>query len=193
MRSGTSRRNSTTTRSTPCWNGPSLALCRSARLLFRDGLACGATSTESIARFLAHLTVIDQTIVFTSVEVAREATAVYAEMNRDWWASPTEAYIYNEFADALRESLRIGLLHKDDLFRDDAAVMAVLQASDNPIITEKLDHIIRFRPERLEGYTPESSPRPAGSTRRSWSTPRTSGFRNSPEAGEPLGSSPPHL
>lgn len=126
---------------------------------FRDGLACGATSTESVARFLAHLTVIDQTIVFTSVEVAREAAAVYGEMNRDWWASPTEAYIYNEFADALRESLRIGLLHKDDLFRDDAAVMAVLQASDNPIITEKLDHIIRFRPERLEGYTPRVIPK----------------------------------
>ncbi|AGA30601.1 HD domain-containing protein [Singulisphaera acidiphila] len=126
---------------------------------FRDGLACGAATPEAVARYLAHLTVIDQTIAFTSADVAREATAAYALMNRDWWASPTEAYIYNEFADALRESLRIGLLRKDDLLRDDASVMAILEASDNPLIAEKLDHIIRFRPERLEGYTPRIIPK----------------------------------
>ncbi|SIO13078.1 hypothetical protein SAMN05444166_2615 [Singulisphaera sp. GP187] len=126
---------------------------------FRDGLACGAAAPETVARFLAHLTVIDRTIVFTNAEVAREATAAYARMNRDWWASPTEAYIYNEFADALREALRIGLLRKDDLLRDDASVMAILEASANPLIAEKLDRIVCFRPERLEGYTPRVIPK----------------------------------
>ena len=126
---------------------------------FRDGLTCSATTPEAVARFLAHLTVIDRTIVFTSADVAREATAAYALMNCDWWASPTEAYIYNEFADALRESLRIGLLRKDDLLRDDASVMAILDTSGNPLIAEKLDRIIRFRPERLEGYIPRVIPK----------------------------------
>ncbi|WP_406693380.1 HD domain-containing protein [Singulisphaera sp. Ch08] len=126
---------------------------------FRDGLACGAATPESVARFLAHLTVIDRTIVFTNAEVAREATAAYALMNREWWASPTEAYIYNEFADALREGLRIGLIQKDDLLSDDASVMAILESSTNPLISEKLDRIVRFRPERLEGYSPRVIPK----------------------------------
>jgi HD superfamily phosphohydrolase len=126
---------------------------------FRDGLACRAATPQAVARFLAHLTVIDATIAFTSAQVAREATDLYALMNREWWASPTEAYIYNEFADALRESLRIGLLHKDDLLSDDASVMAVLEASGNPLIAEKLDRIVHFRPDRLEGYRPRVIPK----------------------------------
>jgi hypothetical protein len=126
---------------------------------FRDGLACRATTPDAVARFLAHLTVIDGTIAFTSAQVAREATDLYALMNREWWASPTEAYIYNEFADALREGLRTGLLHRDDLLSDDASVMAVLEASVNPRIAEKLDRVVHFRPERLEGYSPRVIPK----------------------------------
>src|SRR3954471_12530327 len=63
---------------------------------FRDGLACGAARPEQVARFLADLNVIDRTIVFAHADVAREAVELYALMNREWWASPTEAYIYNE-------------------------------------------------------------------------------------------------
>jgi len=126
---------------------------------FRDGLACHAANPEIVARFLADLTVVDQTIAFKTVEVAREATELYALMNREWWASPTEAYIYNEFADALREGFRLGLLRKDDLLRDDASVMALLEASGSPLIAEKLDRIIHFRPERLEGFTPRVIPK----------------------------------
>ena len=64
--------------------------------------------SNSIARF--HLEVIDRTIVFIDVAMARDAVARFAEMNRDWWASETEAYIYNEFADALQEGFRSGVL-----------------------------------------------------------------------------------
>lgn len=126
---------------------------------FRDGLACGAASPEAVARFLAHLDVIDRTIVFTSAEVAREAATLFSVMNRDWWASPTEAYIYNEFADALREGLRQGIITRDDLLTDDAAVMATLERSGNPRIAEKLDHVLHFRPERVAGYVPRVVPK----------------------------------
>jgi HD superfamily phosphohydrolase len=126
---------------------------------FRDGLACGAATSEEVSRFLAHLVVIDRTVVFTSAEVARDAVDLYALMNRDWWASPTEAYIYNEFADALREGLRLGILHRDDLLTDDATVMDRLRASGSPLIARKLDHIVHFRAEAIEGYVPRVIPK----------------------------------
>jgi uncharacterized protein len=125
----------------------------------RDGLACGAATTESVARFLGHLDVIDRMIVFTDADVAREAADLFAVMNRDWWASPTEAYIYNEFADALLEGFRLGVLHQRDLFRDDAHVLTRLQNAHDPTITEKLDRIRHFDPTRVNGFVPRVIPK----------------------------------
>jgi hypothetical protein len=80
-------------------------------------------------------------------------------MNRDWWSGPTEAYIYNEFADALREGFRLGALHEDDLLSDDAHVLARLEAASSPRIDEKLDHILRFDPKRTAAYVPRVIPK----------------------------------
>ncbi len=126
---------------------------------FRDGLACGVASPEVVARFLSHLTVIERTIVFTDSSVAREAATLFGEMNRDWWASPTEAYIYNEFADALREGFRLGVLRKEELLADDAHVLAKLEGSSCPIIAEKLDHILNFDPAQINGFVPRVIPK----------------------------------
>lgn len=125
----------------------------------RDGLACEVLDPEAVARLLAHVAVVDQTIVFTDVAVAREAVERFAVMNRDWWASPTEAYIYNEFADALREGFRLGALSTDDLFRDDAYVMARLQATGSPRIVATLEHIVHFNLERTHGYIARVTPK----------------------------------
>ncbi|HEV3167481.1 MAG TPA: HD domain-containing protein [Isosphaeraceae bacterium] len=126
---------------------------------FRDSLACRVTSLEEVERFLDHLTVIDETIAFTDAAVAREAVARFDEMNRQWWASPTEAYIYNEFADALREGLRIGAIAHDDLLADDAHVLSRLQVVHNPLIDEKIDHVLFFREDRLAGFVPRIVPK----------------------------------
>jgi HD superfamily phosphohydrolase len=126
---------------------------------FRDSLACGISTPEVVARFRDHLAVHDRTIVFTEAAVAREAVALYAEMNRDWWAGPIEAYIYNEFADALREGLRLGALEPDDLLTDDARVLRRLRASGSPRIAEALDRIVGFRPDWLAGYVPRVIPK----------------------------------
>ena len=137
---------------------------------FRDGLACGVLTPEEVAVALAHLTSIDRTIVFTDLAVARAMVAKFAVMNRDWWAGPTEAFIYNEFADALREGFRLGVLHEEDLLADDAHVLARLQAASSPLIAEKLDHVLNFRPERVACVRPPHHPqdplaRPAGAGR----------------------------
>ena len=75
------------------------------------------------------------------IEVARQAAALFATMNREWWASPTEAFIYNEFADALREGLRLGVLEHDDLMTEDLLVLAKLEASGSRKIARKLKTI----------------------------------------------------
>lgn len=126
---------------------------------FRDSLACGVSTPAVVARFCDHLEVIDRTIVFTDAGVAREAVALFAEMNRDWWASPVEAYIYNEFADVLRAGLSLGVLRPEDLLTDDAQVLGRLRSAGDPRIAGALDRIIDFRPDRLAGYVARVVPK----------------------------------
>jgi hypothetical protein len=125
----------------------------------RDGIACGVVTPRFAARALDSLEVVERTIVFTDEPVAREAVALFAEMNRDWWASDTESYIYNEFADALREGFRTGALRKTDLFEDDAHVLERLHSARSPLIEEKLDHITRFSPDNMLGHVPRVAPK----------------------------------
>jgi uncharacterized protein len=125
----------------------------------RDGMACGVVSHEAAERILGHLAVHESLIVLTDVDVAREAVDLFQVMNCDWWASATEAFIYNEFADAVREALDLGILHPDDLMTEDDFVLAKLDAADIPPISRKLDAIRHFRPEFLNGYTPRVVPK----------------------------------
>jgi hypothetical protein len=125
----------------------------------RDGLACRVITPREVDRVLQHLTVIESTIVLTDLAVAREAAALFDVMNRDWWASLTEAFIYNEFADALREGFRLGVLEEDDLLTEDAKVLAKLDAASSPLISRKLATIRNFHPEQIEGYSPRVIPK----------------------------------
>ncbi|QDV33799.1 HD domain-containing protein [Tautonia plasticadhaerens] len=126
---------------------------------FRDSLACRVSSPEVVSRLLAKLDVVGSTIVFTDAAAAREAAGLFAVMNREWWASPTEAYIYNEFAAMLRIAFDTGVLVEDDLMTDDARVLAKLYASGDPTITDALSRIERFDPGRLADYVPRVIPK----------------------------------
>jgi HD superfamily phosphohydrolase len=125
----------------------------------RDGLACGVVKRPDVDLILGDVSVFDSTIVFTDLAVARTVVELFGVMNRDWWASPTEAYIYNEFADALREAFRRGVLDEDDLLSEDEKVLAKLDASEIPAVARTLKEIRRFRPEIVEGYTPRIAPK----------------------------------
>jgi HD superfamily phosphohydrolase len=125
----------------------------------RDGIACGVVSRAAADRVLRHLAVAEDRIVLTDVDVAREVVRLFEVMNRDWWASDTEAFIYNEFADAIREALDRGILRPDDLMTEDALVLAKLEAAAIPAIDRKLDSIRRFRPESLDEYAARVEPK----------------------------------
>lgn len=125
----------------------------------RDGLACRVLTPREVARILGHITVVESTIAFTDPAVAREAVALFDEMNRNWWASPTEAFIYNEFADALREAFHLGLIDEQDLMTQDDLVLAKLDAAAVPSISEKLSMIRHFDPTHIVGYSPRVIPK----------------------------------
>jgi uncharacterized protein len=125
----------------------------------RDGSACGVVKPEFVSRVLGCLRVIDGKIALGSVEVAREAVALFETMNRQWWAGPVEAYIYNEFADALREGMRTGILQFDDLMADDAFVLERLDSSGNALIAQKLASVRFPRPELVQAYSPRIIPK----------------------------------
>ena len=125
----------------------------------RDGLACGVITPATAQRLLEGIAIIDQTICFENADLAREAVERFAVMNRDWWASRTESYIYNEFADALREGLGRGLIRETDLFEDDAHVIEKLHAARNPLIEDKLRRITQLSPADLEEFVPKVVPK----------------------------------
>ena len=125
----------------------------------RDSLTCGVSTPAWVKRALDHLAVGGRTIAFTDPVVATEAVERFALMNRDWWASPTESYIYNEFADALREGFRLGVLDRAALAGDDAEVLARLRSARNPLIDDKLEAIARFDPARLVGFSARVIPK----------------------------------
>lgn len=144
----------------PLLEQPLPSLCADRLDYFlRDGLACGVVKAEAAARILGHTAVWDQQMILTDIAVAREAVSLYKLMNQDWWASPTEAYIYNEFAHTLREGLRIGILRPDDLMTEDDLVLAKLDAAENPEISRTLARIRHFRPESAKGYIPRVVPK----------------------------------
>jgi uncharacterized protein len=125
----------------------------------RDGLACGVCSKSDARRFLEALAVVDQVIVFRDVETAQEACRLFAIMNRDWWASPTEAYIYNEFGNLLRRAVDENVIMWDDLLSTDDAVWLKLRQGGSPEIQEALNRVEHFEPRLLEGYRAVIAPK----------------------------------
>jgi len=125
----------------------------------RDSRSCNVSTPAGVERTLNALVVVDGVIGFNSLAVAREVEAGYGEMNRLWWSGPVEAFIYNEFAEALREAMRLGSLTQDDMLGDDEHVLACLRAAKSPKITEILRQIREVQPEDLANYVPRVTPK----------------------------------
>jgi HD superfamily phosphohydrolase len=139
---------------------PLPALCADRIDYFlRDGLTCGVLSPQLIASILASLIVIDGSIGLTDRDTAIRMRDHFAIMNNRWWASPAEAYIYNEFADAMRLAMQAGTLHREDFLLDDQHVLACLRSARHPLIREKLHRIHHFNPDCAANYTPRVPPK----------------------------------
>lgn len=144
----------------PLLEQPLPALCADRVDYFlRDGISCGVTTPASIAQTLEHLVVADGRICLDDLDAAQDAVDRFAEMNRRWWAGPIEGYIYNEFADALREAIDRGALRKEDLLADDEHVLACLRSARSDSIDRRLHAITHLVPAQIEAFVPRISPK----------------------------------
>jgi hypothetical protein len=125
----------------------------------RDGRACGVCDDENIAETLGHTVAAGGYICLTSLDVARDVVARFREMNRSWWAGPTESFIYNEFADALREGMRLGCLKKEDLLGDDEHVLSCLRSARSPLIHLKLEAVTHLDADKIAALVPKVNPK----------------------------------
>jgi len=125
----------------------------------RDGLACQVVRPEDCERILDALLVQDDRIVVRDVDTARLMADRFAMMNRDWWASPTEGFIYNEFAAALKRGVALGVITESDLLTEDLKVLAKLRASGDAQILRTLEHIEHFDIRHADAYVPQVEPK----------------------------------
>lgn len=125
----------------------------------RDGMACQVVRRADASRILGAVAVVDSTLVLDDPAAARLAVRLFDVMNRDWWASEVEAYIYNEFADALRGGFRAGAISEEDLLLEDDEVLARLDAAGIPEVDAVLGRIRRFNPAYAVGYAPKTVPK----------------------------------
>jgi hypothetical protein len=125
----------------------------------RDSLSCGVSTEEQAREVLRHLVVAEGRIALDDLAVAQAFQERFRAMNEEWWASPAEAFIYNEFAEALREGMRVGALREEDLLLDDEHVLACLHAARNDSIRGRLIAIERFHDGLLRGYQPRVTPK----------------------------------
>ena len=107
------------------------------------------------------MTIVDSRIVLSDVDVAREAVALFEKMNRDWWAGPVEAFIYNEFADALREAMqawRLAARRLDDRRRGRAGqARLVREPADRPKVGPDPQYPARLHPRLLATDRPQGA------------------------------------
>jgi HD superfamily phosphohydrolase len=125
----------------------------------RDSLTCAVSSPADVAEVLNHLIVVDGTIGIDDMDVARSLARRYRTMNDEWWASPAEAFIYNEFADAIVEAMRAGVIKQADLLLDDEHILACLYGMQSETVRAKLRSIRQFDRKSLEGYIPRIAPK----------------------------------
>jgi len=130
---------------------------------FRDSLACQVSTPEVVARLLDHLTTVEGTIAFNDLAIAREARALFAEIeSRLVAARSRRTSTTSSPTRCARVPARA--LSRSDLLSDDAHVLA---RPGPPAAPDRatLDRIEHFRADRLAGYVPRVIPRPDGSTR----------------------------
>lgn len=139
---------------------PLPALCADRIDYFlRDGLACGELGKPFVSAFLSHLVVVNDRIAISDLTIAETAAYHFQRMNRHWWASESEAFIYNKFADVLQKAIDSGVIRQEDLLGSDEQVMDQMQSSGHPELVGALQKIRSFCPSDLSGFVPRVIPK----------------------------------
>ncbi|MAG60253.1 hypothetical protein CL619_00555 [archaeon] len=93
-------------------------------------------------RFISHLIVHDNEIIFNDVSVGLEFAEHYLWMGREQWSHELNVASYHYLAKALKRALGSHVINFEDLFSTDDAVMKKLRSSKDPIISENLSYLV---------------------------------------------------
>lgn len=125
----------------------------------RDGMACGEIGQPFVKAFLNQIVVVEGRIAIADKGLAKTSVELFERMNRHWWASHSEAYIYNKFAEVLRQAIQSGVINDDDLLTSDDEVIQIIDSSGNDKLKLALHQIRRFCPSDLSGFIPQVVPK----------------------------------
>jgi len=125
----------------------------------RDGLACGELGKPFVDAFLRSLVVVNGRMALADLALAHTAVEHFAQMNSHWWASHSESFIYNRFADLLRQAMQAGVISEADLLTSDDEVIRQIESRGGPGLNQSLEQIRRFCPSDLSGFVPKVVPK----------------------------------
>lgn len=107
----------------------------------RDLLRIGYIDSPSIQRFLSQLQAHEGKIVCRSLDAALWFTEQYARLILEMFLHPVELFASQQLAEGLRIALASGIVQEEDLFLQDDALLARLQAAHNPDIALHLAYL----------------------------------------------------
>lgn len=125
----------------------------------RDGLACGEIGQPFVTAVLRSLVVVNDRIAVADRALAATMAESFSRMNDHWWASDSESFIYNRFADLLRRSIEAGVIHEDDLLGSDDEVIALIESRGDDSLRQALEAIRGFCPSDLADFRPTVIPK----------------------------------
>jgi uncharacterized protein len=125
----------------------------------RDGITCGEVGQPFVKAFLQQLVVVDGRIAMSSPALASEAVELFDRMNRHWWASHSESYIYNRFAEFLKTAMDQGVITEEHLLTSDAEVISLIENGSDLALRQSLEQIRAFTPSHLAGFVPRVVPK----------------------------------
>lgn len=125
----------------------------------RDGLACGEIGRPFVTAVLRSLVVVNDRIAVADQALAESMSEAFTRMNDHWWASDSESFIYNRFADLLRKSIDQRVITEEDLLGSDDEVIALIETRGDDSLRQALQAIRSFCLSDLADFRPTVIPK----------------------------------
>jgi len=125
----------------------------------RDGLACDEIGRPFVTAVLRSLVVVNDRIAVADRALALSMAEAFDRMNDHWWASDSESFIYNRFADLLRRAIAAGAITENDLLGSDDEVIALIENRGDAGLRQSLHEIRNFCPSDLADFQPTVIPK----------------------------------
>ena len=97
----------------------------------RDMYKYGKINNQDIEQFVKSLQVVNGEIVINSIEVAEWFVSIYNFEVGEYFMNPLNLYAYDKLSQAIKMSLNLGELTKEDFLNEDKDIIGVLKSSQS--------------------------------------------------------------